>query len=267
MAYLGGADLRANHVERVALLLDPERLHDVAHHAARIVVVIDGELPRVAQKVSVLASMRTHMAWNVHTHMPRVPSGNRAAQTLAHLSRGLVGKGDGEDLPRTDTEVGDHVGDAIGEHARLARAGAREHQERPLSGEDGLALGGVERVDVDGRRAPRGSGRRGVVDVERDLFVDRGGGCRAASDAPAVWRGGGARRASYAVMWCFQGRGCETDMVVSRQDDTKAAAASRGLEPTQYTGPRGHRRRAVEEGCTRAARGTTGTTAARGGCR
>ena len=38
------ADLRANHVEWELLLLDTQTLHDVAHQAARIVIVVDGEL-------------------------------------------------------------------------------------------------------------------------------------------------------------------------------------------------------------------------------
>jgi hypothetical protein len=38
-----------------------------------------------------------------------------------HFFGGFVGEGDGEDLPRADAFVGDEVGDALGQHARLYR--------------------------------------------------------------------------------------------------------------------------------------------------
>ena len=38
----------------------------------------------------------------------------------------------------------DEPGDAVGEHARLARAGARQHQQRALAVRDGGALGLVQ---------------------------------------------------------------------------------------------------------------------------
>ncbi len=89
--------------------------------------------------------------------------GKKRAQALAHLGGGLVGEGDGQDLPGADALVGDHVGDAHGEDARLSGTGAREHEERPARGLDGLALGGVEPLEVElgpvGRGTPH---RRGV---------------------------------------------------------------------------------------------------------
>ena len=50
---------------------------------------------------------------------------------------------------------GDQVGDAVGEDARLARAGAGDDEQRALGGEDGLALG-------------RDSGRRGTAPARED---------------------------------------------------------------------------------------------------
>jgi len=48
----------------------------------------------------------------------------------AHLAGGLVGEGDREDAVRRGALGLDHPGDAVREHARLARARAGEHQHR-----------------------------------------------------------------------------------------------------------------------------------------
>ena len=94
-------------------------------------------------------------------------AGKQGAQALAHLCRGLVGEGDGQDLPGTNALVGDHVGDAHGQHAGLAGAGARQDQQRAMGALDGLALGGVEAVQVE-----RGPCRSGSRDIGR---LGRGG--------------------------------------------------------------------------------------------
>ena len=72
---------------------------------------------------------------------------------LAHLARRLVRERDGEDAPRRDGRDVDEVGDAVGDHARLAGAGPGEDQQRAVDGRDGLALGCVEVVE-DVHRVP-----------------------------------------------------------------------------------------------------------------
>jgi hypothetical protein len=81
---------------------------------------------------------------------------------LAHLLRRLVGERDREDLVGARLLGAHQVGDAVREHARLARAGAGEDQQRPLAVHDGVALGRVETRQqlVD----PRVLGRLGHVD-------------------------------------------------------------------------------------------------------
>jgi hypothetical protein len=68
-------------------------------------------------------------------------------QALAHLVGGLVGEAQGDDalgrLPALE-----QVHDAVRDDPRLARAGAREHQQRPLGVGDGLALIGVEAAEI-----------------------------------------------------------------------------------------------------------------------
>jgi hypothetical protein len=52
------------------------------------------------------------------------------AQPGAHLPRGALGERDGEDLRGGDVAALAQVGDAVGDRARLAGAGAREHADR-----------------------------------------------------------------------------------------------------------------------------------------
>ena len=80
---------------------------------------------------------------------PQVLSG-RAYQLLdapAHFPGGLVGKGDGHDVPRGHAKLFDEVCDAVGKYASLARAGPRQYQHRSLHLAGGFTLLGVERVE------------------------------------------------------------------------------------------------------------------------
>jgi hypothetical protein len=49
-------------------------------------------------------------------------------QAAAHLTRGLVGEGHGQDLVREGALGADQVGDPVREHTRLAAARAGEDQ-------------------------------------------------------------------------------------------------------------------------------------------
>ncbi len=60
--------------------------------------------------------------------------------TLLHLERGLVGEGERRDRARIVAAVFDHVGDLLGDHPRLARAGAGQHQAGAVEIEHGFAL-------------------------------------------------------------------------------------------------------------------------------
>ena len=55
-----------------------------------------------------------------------------------HLAGGLVGEGHRQDVVGRDAHLVDQVGDAVGQHARLARAGPGQHQHRAGSGGDRL---------------------------------------------------------------------------------------------------------------------------------
>ena len=167
---LGAGNARADAVEREALGLDVEVGHDLLDEALGVVVVIDGEVVPEAEGLGVLAQdAHAHGVEGADPHAARAARQQRP-QALAHLGRGLVGERDGEDAPGTHALVGDHVGDAVREHARLARAGAGQHEQRPVGALGCLALGGVEAREVDGvggrlvaraRRRDRGGRRDG----------------------------------------------------------------------------------------------------------
>ncbi len=95
-----------------------------------------------------------------------------------HLARRLVGEGDGEDLPGPGAPQAQDMGDAGGEHAGLAGAGARQHQKRAVERLDRLALLGVERVEIMAGPPAHGafrSGRRRLVGRRQRCGFECGG--------------------------------------------------------------------------------------------
>ena len=136
--------------------------------------------------------MRPQAAWKVMIQAPRI-SGRAASRGAAHLARGLVREGDGEDLVRLRAARADQVRDPVGEHARLAGAGAGDHEQRAFRGEDGLALGGVQVGEV-----ALGRGDCHVVDAS--------GGRRAAYGALS----GNGLRASAGNTWAVTHSGVVT---------------------------------------------------------
>ena len=73
---------------------------------------------------------------------------DQKADALLHLARGLVGEGHGEDLRGPGPAGGEDMGDARRQDARLARAGAGQHQHRALGGLHGGALLGIEAGEI-----------------------------------------------------------------------------------------------------------------------
>ena len=78
---------------------------------------------------------------------------DQRADALLHLPRGLVGEGDGEDLRGARPSRAQDMGDARGEHARLAGPGACEHQHLPVDRFDGRALFRIELAEIAGLAA------------------------------------------------------------------------------------------------------------------
>ena len=73
---------------------------------------------------------------------------DQALHAADHLARRLVGEGDREHLPRPGAAGGEDVGEARGEHAGLAGAGAGQHQQRAVQRLRCLALLRIQAVEI-----------------------------------------------------------------------------------------------------------------------
>ena len=92
-----------------------------------------------------------------NAHAQRVESGDqrlrerRVAEqpihALGHFAGGFVGEGDGQNRVGRDILFLDEPGDAVCDHARLARSGAGQDQQRAVGGFDCGALFGIEMVE------------------------------------------------------------------------------------------------------------------------
>ena len=91
------------------------------------------------------------------------------ADAALHLARRLVGEGDGEDFTGPGAAGRQDMGDAHGEHARLAGAGAGQHQHRAVERLDREPLLGIQPGEIGRAAARRDAGAR------RDA-ARRGGG-------------------------------------------------------------------------------------------
>jgi hypothetical protein len=80
------------------------------------------------------------------------PIAEQLPDALAHLLGRLVGERHRADRRRRDAP-GEQVRDAVGDHARLAGPGPREHEQRPADVPRGLALRRVELAQIDHERA------------------------------------------------------------------------------------------------------------------
>ena len=85
-----------------------------------------------------------------YLHAQRVEGGNgnaadflcteQLAHPFQHFARGLVGKGDGGDMPCRDIAVADQVGDLVGNHPRFAGARPGQYQQGTVEVMDCFAL-------------------------------------------------------------------------------------------------------------------------------
>lgn len=81
-----------------------------------------------------------------HPHVAGIVGVDEFDDTVFHLTGGLVGEGQRHDREGVDA-FGDHVGDAVGEGAGLARAGAGDDHHGAIDSGDGLALGFIKLVE------------------------------------------------------------------------------------------------------------------------
>ena len=123
-------------------------LHALLDEGGAVVLVVDREVARHADGLAV-GAQDAH-ARRVERRDERGPDAGRRQQRVhaaGHLAGGLVGEGHREDVARVHAAHGEQVGDAVRDDAGLAAAGARQHEQRPVAGEDGVALRRIQIVE------------------------------------------------------------------------------------------------------------------------
>jgi hypothetical protein len=122
--------------------------HAAFHQRDLVAGVADAEAARQPRpRVLLLQEPQPEAVERRDEHLaPGRPGQRRDAPP--HLFRGLVGEGDGEDALGLHA-LHEEPGDAVGDDARLPGPGPGQHEQRPLQRGDRLALGRVERREVD----------------------------------------------------------------------------------------------------------------------
>ena len=155
---------------RIAALVELHRRHDALDHAQLVVRIQDLEALRQRRLAPVQAQQAVREAVEgADPHAARAAAQQRF-DAPAHLRRGLVGEGDREHAVRRHADHLDQPADAMGQHARLAGAGAGEHQVVAGRGGNDVALGGIEFVEQ-------------VRDIHPAIVVARRGGSFASISA------------------------------------------------------------------------------------
>ncbi len=142
-------DVVGQQPRRVPLGVEAHVLGDHHQQAPRVVGVVDREVGVQPRQQRRLVAQDPH-AGRVerrHPHGPWPLGPTRCDHALAHLRGGLVGERDGQDLADADVAGGQQVGDAAGQHRRLARARARDDQQRRALVQHRLALLRVEPLE------------------------------------------------------------------------------------------------------------------------
>ena len=152
-AVLPAVDQHRQHARRPALLVDVLGFQKLLEQPDLVVDVENGEVGFQPDQLGV-AAQNLH-ADRMEGAEPRHALDHVAddvADAVLHLARRLVGEGDGEDFARPGAADGEDVGDAHGEHAGLAGAGAGQHQHRAVERLDRQPLLGIEPGEIRRRR-------------------------------------------------------------------------------------------------------------------
>ena len=134
---------------RPAVLVQPLALDDLLDEADLVVGVEDREARFQAHQLGMPAQdLDAHGVERAEPRHAFHGAADQHADALLHLARGLVGEGHGQDLRAVGTAGAHYVGDTRRQHARLAGAGAGQHQNGPVQGFDGGPLLGIEAVHI-----------------------------------------------------------------------------------------------------------------------
>ena len=136
-------------------LVLPVARPQVVHELAGVLAVKDREVGLVADEGRVASEDEVADVVEGAAGDAPLVAGDEHAHAVEHLAGGLVREREEEDLRRRDAGL-EETGDAVGERAGLAAAGAGDDEQGPGPGEDDLELLLVEFLLVVDRRRGRG---------------------------------------------------------------------------------------------------------------
>ena len=142
---LGATDAICHQTRTILLVVESHLTNDVLDERLGIRFVIDGEMVRKTNRLAFIAQDAIENA--VESSHPKHGSlmfAHQLGYALSHLSGSLVGKGESKDGPRLHMLVLHQVGYLIGEHARLARPCAGNHQRGGIATLHRSPLSGVQ---------------------------------------------------------------------------------------------------------------------------
>jgi len=141
---LGPRDGALDRGGAVELAIQVELFEDAGDQALLVVLVIDHKAVADPQVRGLAAQDARAGGVKGANGQLGCAFADQAVKARDHLLRGLVGEGDGEDVEGLNAAHADQIGDAVGEHASLARSWPGQDQHRAFDGLHGLGLGGIQ---------------------------------------------------------------------------------------------------------------------------
>ena len=175
-------DLGGEPAGRVALGVEVQLAADQLHQPLGVGGVVDREGRLEAERARARPAGCARRRSGTSSPTSPGPVADERGHALPHLAGGLVGEGDRQDLARMHLPRGQQVGDAVGEHPGLARAGPGHDQQRRPGGRPPRAA----------RRSGRPAARAGSAPgppVGRDGVAGTAGTSKSACIAPRVYAG------------------------------------------------------------------------------
>ena len=155
-AVLPAVDQPGQHARRPALVVDVLGLQQLLQQPDLVVDIEHGEIGFQLHQFGMDA--QDAAADRVEGAEPRHALHGLAqhlAEPQLHLARGLVGEGHRQDFAAAGPALAQDMGDAGGQHARLAGAGAGQHQHRPSSVSTASRCSGLSPARYCGAAAAR----------------------------------------------------------------------------------------------------------------
>ena len=131
-AVLGVGDTRRDEVGLVFLVREVQFADDGLDEVLAVRGLVDRKRLGKTDLFGVLAQdARKDRVERTHADIAAAVIGDHLCDALAHLLGGLVGEGERQDVEGRHALL-DHIGDARGQHARLARTGAGNNERRAV---------------------------------------------------------------------------------------------------------------------------------------